>query len=215
MELTSTAANANAASLLGGTENDTFNFSGNVRDSSIVGGRCDSLVLGDASGDFVRGSTIYGGSPSNGASELDGADYISVAGSLSSSAIYGNSGADSLFVGSNATVIFEEGADNDLVSVSANVSAGHTTGSGVDSVIITGSLTGSATVRLTTLVALKRLLTASQSLTSVAVLFMANLVLTRHILVPQIALYLWWRPKRFCCRRRKCSFCPVRRRRGC
>ena len=40
---------------------------------------------------------------SNGASALDGADYISVAGSLSASALYGNSGADSLLIGSNAT----------------------------------------------------------------------------------------------------------------
>merc|ERR1712185_788736 len=31
-----TAADAKAASLLGGTENDTFNFTGDVRDSSIV-----------------------------------------------------------------------------------------------------------------------------------------------------------------------------------
>ena len=49
---------------LGGTENDTFNFTGNVKDSSIVGGfGVDSLVVTD----FVQGSTIYGGSPSDGA----------------------------------------------------------------------------------------------------------------------------------------------------
>ena len=128
-----------------------LNFTGNVKDSSIVGGfGVDSLVLGNAAADFVRGSTVYGGSPSDGASALDGADYISVGGSLSASAVYGNSGADSLLVGGNttATSLFG-GADNDLVSVSGNVSAGQIfTGSGVDSVIVTGSLLGSATVRL-------------------------------------------------------------------
>ena len=46
---------------LGGTENDTFNFTGDVKDSSIVGGfGADSLVVTD----FVRGSTVYGGTPS-------------------------------------------------------------------------------------------------------------------------------------------------------
>ena len=75
-----TAVDANAATVLGGTENDTFNFSSDVRDSSLVGGfGADSLVVTD----FVRGSTIYGGSPDDGSSALDGADFISVAGSLS------------------------------------------------------------------------------------------------------------------------------------
>ena len=146
-----TAVDAKEASLLGGTENDTFNFTGEVRDSSIVGGfGVDSLVLGNASTDFVRGSTVYGGTPVNGGSALDGADFISVAGSLSSSAIYGNSGADTIRVGNNATAAsLFGGSDNDLVSVSGDVSAGQIfTGSGVDSVIITGSLLGSATVRL-------------------------------------------------------------------
>ena len=145
------AADATATSVLGGTENDTFNFTGNVKDSSIVGGfGVDSLVLGNAAADFVRGSTIYGGSPLDGGSALDGADYISVAGSLSSSAVYGNSGADSLLIGGNTTATsLYGGSDNDLVSVSANVSAGQIyTGSGVDEVIITGSLLGGATIRL-------------------------------------------------------------------
>ena len=49
----------------------------------------------------------------------------SIGGSLSSSALYGNSGADSLLVGGNATAAsLFGGADNDLVSVSGNVSAG-------------------------------------------------------------------------------------------
>ena len=145
------AVDANAASVLGGTENDSFQFTGNVKDSSLVGGfGVDSLVLGNGATDFVRGSTIYGGSPLDGGSALDGADYITVAGSLSSSAVYGNSGADSLLIGGNATAAsLFGGADNDLVSVSANVSAGQIfTGSGVDEVIITGSLLGAATVRL-------------------------------------------------------------------
>ena len=60
-----TAEDASGASLLGGTENDTFNFTDDVKDSSIVGGfGADSLVVTD----FVRGSTVYGGSPSDGAS---------------------------------------------------------------------------------------------------------------------------------------------------
>ena len=50
-----TAANADAATLLGGTENDTFNFTGDVKNSSFVGGfGADSLVVTD----FVRGSTM-------------------------------------------------------------------------------------------------------------------------------------------------------------
>ena len=44
-----------------------------------------------------------GGSPVDGSSALDGADYISVRQSLSASAVYGNSGADSLLIGGNAT----------------------------------------------------------------------------------------------------------------
>ena len=41
-----TAVDANAASLFGGTENDTFNFTGDVKDSSLVGGfGVDSLVV--------------------------------------------------------------------------------------------------------------------------------------------------------------------------
>ena len=48
-------------------------------------------------------AAVFGGSPVDGASALDGADYITVVGSLSSSAIYGNSGADSLLIGGNAT----------------------------------------------------------------------------------------------------------------
>ena len=40
-----TAEDANGATLLGGTENDTFNFTDDVRDSSIVGGfGVDSLL---------------------------------------------------------------------------------------------------------------------------------------------------------------------------
>ena len=46
-----TAEDANAATLLGGTENDTFNFTDDVKNSSIVGGfGVDSLVVTD----FVR-----------------------------------------------------------------------------------------------------------------------------------------------------------------
>ena len=42
------AEDANAATLFGGTENDTFNFTGDVKDSSIVGGfGADSLVVTD------------------------------------------------------------------------------------------------------------------------------------------------------------------------
>ena len=147
----SLTADATAATVLGGTENDTFNFTGNVPRFSIVGGfGVDSLVLGNAAADFVRGSTIYGGSPLNGGSALDGNDYISVVGSLSASAMYGNSGADSLLIGGNSTAAsLYGGSDNDLVSVAANVSAGQIyTGSGVDEVIITGSLIGGTTVRL-------------------------------------------------------------------
>ena len=60
-----TAKDADAVTLLGGTENDTFNFTGDVKNSSIVGGfGVDSLVVTD----FVQGSTIFGGSPSDGAS---------------------------------------------------------------------------------------------------------------------------------------------------
>ena len=41
-----TAEDATAATLLGGTENDTFNFTDDVKDSSIVGGfGVDSLVV--------------------------------------------------------------------------------------------------------------------------------------------------------------------------
>ena len=81
---------------------------------------------------------------------MDGADYISLASSVSSSAVYGNSGADSLLIGGNATAAsLYGGADNDLVSISGNLSAGEILGgSGVDSVVITGSLVGSGVVRL-------------------------------------------------------------------
>ena len=95
------ATAANAATVLGGTENDTFTFTGAVRDSSLVGGfGVDSIT---ATGQ-LRGSTIWGGDPSNGGSPIDGADYVSVA-SASASAVYGNSGADSIFIGGNATHI--------------------------------------------------------------------------------------------------------------
>ena len=106
--------------------------------------RTDSVVT-----DFVRGSTEYGRDPSD-VECFDGADYISVGGSLSSSAVYGNSGADSLLIGGNATAAsLFGGADNDLVSVAADLSAGQIfTGSGVDEVIISGSLLGAATIRL-------------------------------------------------------------------
>ena len=64
-----------------------------------------------------RGSTIFGGSPAAGGSALDGSDTISV-GSASASVIYGNSGADSIFVGGSATAsTLVGGSDNDLVSV--------------------------------------------------------------------------------------------------
>ena len=54
---------------------------------------------------------------------FDGNDYISVGGSLSASAIYGNSGADSLLIGGNATAAsLYGGSDNDLVSVSGDLS---------------------------------------------------------------------------------------------
>ena len=140
------ATAANAATVLGGTENDTFSFTGAVRDSSLVGGfGVDSIT---ATG-HLRGSTIWGGDPANGASPIDGADYVSVA-SASASAVYGNSGADSLFIGGNATATsLYGGTDNDLVSITGDLSAGEIIGgSGADSVIITGSLTGSAVVTL-------------------------------------------------------------------
>ena len=55
------ATAANAATVLGGTENDTFSFTGAVRDSSLVGGfGVDSIT---ATGQ-LRGSTIWGGDPS-------------------------------------------------------------------------------------------------------------------------------------------------------
>ena len=61
-----TAEDASGATLLGGTENDTFNFTDDVKDSSIVGGfGADSLVVTD----FVRGSN-YHGDPSYGGSAL-------------------------------------------------------------------------------------------------------------------------------------------------
>ena len=76
------ATAANAATVLGGTENDTFSFTGAVRDFSLVGGfGADSLT---ATGQ-LRGSTIWGGSPLAAGSPIDGADYVSV-GSASASA---------------------------------------------------------------------------------------------------------------------------------
>ena len=39
-----TAANADAATLLGGTENDTFNFTGDVKNSSFVGGFVQTVL---------------------------------------------------------------------------------------------------------------------------------------------------------------------------
>ena len=99
------AADAVDASLLGGTENDTFVFAGTVKDSSLVGGfSVDSLVLGDVA--ICPRFYYFRRITTNGGSALDGADYISVAGSLSSSAVYGNSGADSLLIGSNVTASF-------------------------------------------------------------------------------------------------------------
>ena len=72
-----TAADANATTVLGGDGNDSVNFTGNVRDSSIVGGfGVDSLVLGNASSDFFRGTTVFGGSPVDVA--FPGVDYITV-----------------------------------------------------------------------------------------------------------------------------------------
>ena len=48
-----TAVDANQATVFGGTENDSFTFTGNVRDSSLVGSfGVDSLLLGNASSDL-------------------------------------------------------------------------------------------------------------------------------------------------------------------
>ena len=69
-----------------------------------------------------------------------------------------------------------------LVSVSGNVSAGQILGgSGVDSVIITGSLVGLQPSDLIILAVMKKLLTASPLATSVVVLFTVNQELTLSI----------------------------------
>ena len=118
---------------------------------------------------------LWGGDPSEGGSPIDGADYVSVA-SASASAVYGNSGADSLFVGGSATATsLYGGTDNDLVSISGDLSAGEIIGgSGADSVIITGSLMGSATVRWTAAARLRKRTTASPLDSLVLVLRMAT-----------------------------------------
>ena len=139
------ATAANAATVLGGTENDTFSFSGAVR--LQPGGW---IWCGQHHRDWSAAwFDVWGGDPSDGASPIDGADYVSVA-SSSASALYGNSGADSLFIGGNATATsLYGGMDNDLVSITGDLSAGEIIGgSGSDTVIITGSLMGSATVTL-------------------------------------------------------------------
>ena len=99
----------------------------------------DSLVVTD----FVRGSPSM--EDHHSMVQVHWMELItSVLVALSSSAVYGNSGADSLLIGNNATASsIYGGSDNDLVSVSGDVSAGQIFGgSGVDTVIITGSLVG-------------------------------------------------------------------------
>ena len=145
-------------------------LAGAVRDSSLVGGfGADSIT---ATGQ-LRGSTVWGGDLSEGGSPIDGADYVSVA---SASAVYGNSGADSLFVGGSATATsLYGGTDNDLVSISGDLSAGEIIGgSGADSVIITGSLMGSATVTLDSSSSTEKRTTASPLDSLVLVLRMAT-----------------------------------------
>ena len=81
------ATAANASTVLGGTENDTFGFAGAVRDSSLVGGfGVDSIT---ATGQ-LRGSTVWGGDPSDGGVPLM-VLFVSV-GAASASAVYGNGG---------------------------------------------------------------------------------------------------------------------------
>ena len=70
------ASASTAATVSGGTDNDTFSFSGVVHNSSLVGGfGADSITVGGQ----LRASTVFGGDPSDGGSPIDGKDYIVLA----------------------------------------------------------------------------------------------------------------------------------------
>ena len=83
----------NASTLSGGDGNDTLWISKGA----------SAYVTGDLGADIYFkddnfNGAIYGGNLS-GATSLDGADTISIAGSISASAIQGNGGNDTMYVG--------------------------------------------------------------------------------------------------------------------
>ena len=170
------ATAANAATVLGGTENDTFSFRRCCARLQPGGWIWCRQPYGDG---LVAWFDDWGGESANGGSPIDGADYVSV-GSASASVVYGNSGADTMVIGGSATATsLYGGVDNDLMSISGDLSAGEIIGgSGADTMIITGSLMGSAAVTLDSPIRPRKRTTASRSDSSVLELLTATWVTT-------------------------------------